>query len=144
MSHRIDRDDGGVVHAPAPAVVVSIVVKPGDMVSIGDRLAVLEAMKMEMQVTAPFSGKVRQIMTIPNVQVDTGAPLVQIDPVAGEEGVVAGERVVFGNSQGCRNDPFSLPPESGRTPGEVDAGFRCGSCPQRAACDGMGCALSRG
>ena len=75
MSHRIERDDGGVVHAPSPAVVVSVAVKPGDMVSAGDRLAVLEAMKMEMQVVAPFSGKVRQVMAIPNVQVDTGAPL---------------------------------------------------------------------
>ena len=69
VSHRIERDDGGVVHAPAPAVVVSIAVKPGDTVAAGDRLAVLEAMKMEMQVVAPFSGKVRQVMTIPNVQV---------------------------------------------------------------------------
>ena len=82
VSHKIDRDDGGVVHAPAPAVVVSIAVKPGDMVAVGERLAVLEAMKMEMQVVAPFSGKVRQVMTIPNVQVDTGAPLLQIDPIA--------------------------------------------------------------
>ncbi len=57
VSHRIERDDGGVVHAPAPAVVVSIAVKPGDMVSAGDRLVVLEAMKMEMQVVAPFLRK---------------------------------------------------------------------------------------
>lgn len=98
VSHRIDRDDGGVVHAPAPAVVVAIAVKPGDMVTTGDRLAVLEAMKMEMQVTAPFSGKVRQVLTIPNVQVDTGAPLVQIDPVAGVDATVSGERVAFGSS----------------------------------------------
>ena len=89
VSHRIDRDDGGVVHAPAPAVVVSIAVKPGDTVAVGDRLAVLEAMKMEMQVVAPFSGKVRQVMAIPNVQVDTGAPLLQIDPVAGDDAVAA-------------------------------------------------------
>src|SRR5262249_695170 len=58
VAHKIDRDDGGVVHAPAPAVVISIAVKPGDTISAGDRLAVLEAMKMEMQVVAPFSGKV--------------------------------------------------------------------------------------
>ncbi len=44
----------------------------------------LEAMKMETQVVAPFSGKVRQIMTIPNVQVDVGAPLLQIEPAADE------------------------------------------------------------
>src|SRR5271165_4174350 len=82
VSHQIDRDDGGVVHAPAPAVVVSILVKAGDTVAVGDRLAVLEAMKMETQVTAPFSGKIRQVLTAPNLQVDTGAPLLQIDPVA--------------------------------------------------------------
>jgi len=82
VSHQIDRDDGGVVHAPAPAVVVSILVKPGDTVAVGDRLAVLEAMKMETQIVAPFAGKVRQVMAIPNVQVDTGAPLLQIDPIA--------------------------------------------------------------
>jgi acetyl-CoA carboxylase carboxyltransferase component/pyruvate/2-oxoglutarate dehydrogenase complex dihydrolipoamide acyltransferase (E2) component len=98
VSHRIDRDDGGVVHAPAPAVVVSIAVKPGDTVAVGDRLAVLEAMKMEMQVVAPFSGKVRQVMIIPNVQVDTGAPLLQIDPVADGDAVADAERVVFGAS----------------------------------------------
>jgi len=98
VSHQIARDDGGVVHAPAPAVVVSVAVKPGDTVAVGDRLAVLEAMKMEMQVLAPFSGKVRQVMTIPNVQVDTGAPLLQIDPIADGDTVADSERVVFGTS----------------------------------------------
>jgi acetyl/propionyl-CoA carboxylase alpha subunit/acetyl-CoA carboxylase carboxyltransferase component len=98
VSHQIDRDDGGIVHAPAPAVVVSIAVKPGDTVAAGDRLAVLEAMKMEMPVLAPFSGTVRQVMTIPNVQVDTGAPLLQIDPVADGVTVADAERVVFGAS----------------------------------------------
>jgi len=98
VSHRIDRDDGGVVHAPAPAVVVSILVKAGDTVAVGDRLAVLEAMKMETQVVAAFSGKVRRVMAIPNVQVDTGAPLLQIDPVADDDTVADAERVVFGAS----------------------------------------------
>ena len=85
VSHRIDRDDGGVVRAPSPAVVVSVAVKPGDMVSLGQRLAVLEAMKMETQVVAPFPGKVRQVLAIPNVQVDAGAPLLQIEPAADPE-----------------------------------------------------------
>lgn len=98
FSHRIDRDEGGIVHAQAPAVVVSVAVKPGDVVSLGDRLAVLEAMKMEMQVLAPFSGKVRQVMAIPNVQVDTGAPLLQLEPVAGEQPKSAEEKIVFGAS----------------------------------------------
>jgi acetyl-CoA carboxylase carboxyltransferase component/biotin carboxyl carrier protein len=98
VSHHIDRDDGGVLRAPAPAVVVSILVKPGDTVVAGDRLAVLEAMKMETQVVAPFSGKVRQVMTIPNVQVDTGAPLLQIDAVASDDTVMDAKRVTFGTS----------------------------------------------
>ncbi|HUO15261.1 MAG TPA: carboxyl transferase domain-containing protein [Verrucomicrobiae bacterium] len=98
VSHRIDRDDGGVVHAPAPAVVVSIAVKAGDTVSVGERLAVLEAMKMETQIVAPFSGTVRQVMAIPNVQVDTGTPLLQIDPDSGADTSEDAERVVFGTS----------------------------------------------
>ncbi len=99
VSHQIDRNDGGVVHAPAPAVVVSIAVKPGDTVSVGDRLAVLEAMKMEMQVTAPFSGTIRQVMTMRNVQVDAGAPLVQIDPSTADHTVSPAGRMEFGASR---------------------------------------------
>jgi acetyl/propionyl-CoA carboxylase alpha subunit/acetyl-CoA carboxylase carboxyltransferase component len=98
VSHRIDRDDGGVVHAPAPSVVVSIAVKPGDVVTVGDRLVVLEAMKMEMEVVAPFDGKVRCILTIPNVQVDTGAPLLQVDPAANDETAASLSRVMIGAS----------------------------------------------
>ncbi len=99
VSHRIDRDDGGVVHAPAPSVVVSLAVKPGDVVSAGDRLVVLEAMKMEMEVVAPFPGRVRSVAVIPNVQVDTGAPLMQLDPIATSETAISEEKVVFGSSR---------------------------------------------
>jgi acetyl/propionyl-CoA carboxylase alpha subunit/acetyl-CoA carboxylase carboxyltransferase component len=98
ISHRIDRDDGGIVHAPSPAVVVSIAVQPGDQVSLGDRLAVLEAMKMEMQVVAPFSGRVRQVLTMPNVQVDTGAPLLQLEPDCAENAAATEDQVQFGKS----------------------------------------------
>ncbi|HET7892008.1 MAG TPA: carboxyl transferase domain-containing protein [Candidatus Sulfotelmatobacter sp.] len=97
VAHQLDRDDGGVVHAPAPSVVVSIAVKAGDTVEVGDRLAVLEAMKMETQVVAPFSGKVRKVMTMPNVQVDAGAPLLQIDAVASDETAASQQRVNFGD-----------------------------------------------
>lgn len=83
VSHRVDRDDGGIVRSPAPSVVVSITVEPGDTVSAGDPVAVLEAMKMEMRVVAPFSGKVRNVMTMPHVQVAAGAPLLQIEPAVG-------------------------------------------------------------
>jgi len=109
-SHRVDRDDGGVVHAPAPAVVVSIAVKPGDTVAVGDTLAVLEAMKMETQVVAPFSGKVRSVMTMPNVQVDTGAALVQIEVTDVDETIAPPNRVSFGALQSaCQGGEAVLP-----------------------------------
>ncbi len=113
VSHRVDRDDGGLVHSPSPAVVVSINVKPGDTVSVGDRLAVLEAMKMEMQVVAPFSGRVRQVLTMPNVQVDTGAPLLQIEPDAAGDPVAAEERV-----------DFDTPPVTDRTGEAIESSCR--------------------
>src|SRR5579862_57586 len=86
VSHRVERDDGGVVRAPSPAVVVSIAVQPGDEVAAGDRVAVLEAMKMEMQVVAPFAGKVRQVLAIPNVQVSPGDALLQLEPLTTQTG----------------------------------------------------------
>ncbi len=106
VSHRIDRDDGGIVRAPSPAVVVSIAVKPGDEVKTGERLAVIEAMKMEIQVVAPFSGKIRQVVAIPNVQVSPGDPLLQIEPMAkGREGAkTASQRVSFTNKEAPSNE----------------------------------------
>ncbi len=121
VSHQVHRDDGGVVRAPAPAVVVSILVHAGDTVAAGDRLAVLEAMKMETQVVAQFSGKVRQVMAIPNVQVDTGAALLQIDPSAGDNSVADGERVVFGSSSFSSSTGGSSTGASHATDGDREA-----------------------
>ena len=112
VAHQVDRDDGGVIHAPAPAVVVSIAVKVGDTVCAGDRLAVLEAMKMETQLLAPFSGKVRSVMTMANVQVDTGAPLIQIEASGVGTGTIEEQesKIVFGAEQPSREteEPLSL------------------------------------
>ncbi len=91
VAHRITHDEGGVIRAPSPAVVVSIDVSPGERVEAGDRLAVIEAMKMETAINAEFVGVVREVPVRPNTQVSTGAPLVVIDPAdsngAGREAV---------------------------------------------------------
>ena len=47
---------------------------------VGDPLVVLESMKMETVVTAAFPARVRSLLVVPNVQVDAGAPLVQLEP----------------------------------------------------------------
>jgi len=68
------------VRSPAPAVVVSVTVTPGDHVNAGDQLAIVECMKMEMAITAPFSGPVVLVFVRSNVQVDLGAPFIFIEP----------------------------------------------------------------
>ena len=88
-THRIIRNDGGVVRAGFPAFVVSLLVEPGDAVAEGDPLAVLESMKMESTITAPYPGEVATVDVMPKAQVSTGAPLLRIrqtdaaNPVAG-------------------------------------------------------------
>jgi biotin carboxyl carrier protein len=80
VPHTFTRDSQGVVTAPAPAIVVSVTVRPGDEVEAGQPLLVLEAMKMETSVDAPFAGRVREVRVVPNVQVGPGDPLVVVDP----------------------------------------------------------------
>ncbi|HXM58122.1 MAG TPA: carboxyl transferase domain-containing protein [Candidatus Dormibacteraeota bacterium] len=77
---RMRSGDAGLVRAPSPAVVVSVLVAPGDRVSAGAAVAVLEAMKMESAVLAPISGTVGRVLVNANVQVGAGTPLVQIEP----------------------------------------------------------------
>ena len=77
-AHAVFRDDGGVVRCPGPAFVLSVLVKPGDEVGEGDPLAVVESMKMETTITAPFAGTVASVETAANVQIEAGAPVVRI------------------------------------------------------------------
>ncbi len=95
VAHRIARDDGGLVRSPAPAVVVSIPVAVGDEVDAGGVVAVVEAMKMETSLTAPFRGRVRAVLAGTNVLVAAQAPLVALEPLEGDPAPAAGERISF-------------------------------------------------
>ncbi|GAC1324374.1 MAG: biotin carboxylase N-terminal domain-containing protein [Mycobacteriales bacterium] len=94
-SHRITRDEAGVVRAPAPAVVVAVRVVPGQAVEAGQTVAVLESMKMETPVRAPYAGRVREVLVAVNSQVDAGAAVLRLDRAGGGTDVVPGERVTF-------------------------------------------------
>jgi acetyl/propionyl-CoA carboxylase alpha subunit/acetyl-CoA carboxylase carboxyltransferase component len=84
VPHTFTRERQGVVRSPSPAVVVSVAVREGDAVQAGDRLLVIEAMKMETALLAPCPGRVRAVLVMCNVQVAAAAPLVVIEPPAGE------------------------------------------------------------
>ncbi|TIC89373.1 ATP-grasp domain-containing protein [Nocardioides sp. GY 10113] len=82
VTHRVSRDEGGVLRSPAPALVVATPTQVGDVVEAGAPVLVLESMKMETVLVAPFAAKVREVLVIAGSQVETGAALVRLDPVA--------------------------------------------------------------
>jgi acetyl/propionyl-CoA carboxylase alpha subunit/acetyl-CoA carboxylase carboxyltransferase component len=95
LPHRVVREGAGVVRAPSPAVVVSVAVKPGDLVAAGDRLVTLEAMKCYIEVAAEQSGRVREVLVLANTQVGPGKPLLVIEAEDGGAAVAAAPRARF-------------------------------------------------
>ena len=92
-THRITRDEGGVLRSPAPALVVAVPVAVGDEVPAGAPVLVLESMKMETVVVAPFAARVRSLLVTAGGQVETGMPMIRLEPtgdLAEESAVVAG------------------------------------------------------
>ena len=99
----------GVVRAPGSALVVSIPVSPGHVVEAGDVVAVVEAMKMESSLTAPFRGRVKQVLVGENVHVAAQAPLVALEPIEQPAQAAAGRAPVVrvpGEAEGCRARPL--------------------------------------
>ncbi len=68
----------GQITAPMPGKVLGLFVKAGDAVKAGDRLAVLEAMKMEHRLTAPFDATVDAVSVAAGAQVTEGTLLVTL------------------------------------------------------------------
>ena len=72
----------GVLVAPMHGTVAVVDVVAGDAVDDGQRLVVLEAMKMEHAVVADVAGTVAEVVAA-GAQVATGDLLVRLEPVAG-------------------------------------------------------------
>ena len=73
-----DSVKGRMVECPMPGSVIEVTVKVGAKVNKGDKLLVLESMKMENDITADFSGVVRRILVKAGDSVQVGAPMVEI------------------------------------------------------------------
>lgn len=69
-----------------PALVVEVLVREGETVSAGQKLVLLESMKMVLPIQAPHDGIVRALHCQPGQAVEAGLPLVSLDPLppAGE------------------------------------------------------------
>lgn len=68
-----------VTLSPMPGLVKSVHVKAGQDVSAGDRLVVLEAMKMEHSLTAWRDGVIAEVLASAGEQVEAGAPLIRLE-----------------------------------------------------------------
>jgi len=93
-THRVTRDEGGVLRSPAPALVVATPVAVGDRVEAGAPVLVLESMKMETVLHAPYAAQVRELFVSTGGQVETGTPVVRLEPVAEDEVSTPGAPVV--------------------------------------------------
>ncbi|QGF22882.1 carboxyl transferase domain-containing protein [Raineyella fluvialis] len=89
VTHRVSRDEGGVVRSPAPALVVATPVAVGDVVEAGAPVIVLESMKMETVLPAPFTARVKELQVMTGSQVETLAPLIRLEPIGDTDEVAA-------------------------------------------------------
>ncbi|MFJ6199270.1 carboxyl transferase domain-containing protein [Micromonospora sp. NPDC092111] len=85
VTHRVSRDEGGVVRSPMPALVVATPLQAGDEVEAGAPVLVLEAMKMETVLRAPFRARLKECAVSVGSQVEAGAPLLRLEPLTDDE-----------------------------------------------------------
>tara|TARA_R110002049_G_scaffold23545_2_gene83264 strand:+ start:79342 stop:81288 length:1947 start_codon:yes stop_codon:yes gene_type:complete len=74
--------DGNIIEAPMPGLLRAVDAKVGQKVAKGDRLAVLEAMKMEHALLAARDGVVAEVLAAAGDQVEAGAALVRLEAEA--------------------------------------------------------------
>lgn len=84
VQRRLTRDpdeSSGALIAAMPGQVMKVAVTEGDRVAQGETLAVLEAMKMELRVTAPYAGRVDKVHCVVGDVVDRGQVLLELAPL---------------------------------------------------------------
>ena len=69
----------GMLHSPMPGRIIAVDVAQGDSVKKGQRLMVIEAMKMEQGIVAPFDGVVSELKAVADAQISEGALLARVE-----------------------------------------------------------------
>lgn len=82
--HRGFQEEVGDMRTPMPARVSALEVSLGEMVRKGQVLMILEAMKMEHKIQAPFSGEVKEILVSQGDHVDGGKILLKLEELEDE------------------------------------------------------------
>jgi len=72
--------EGETVVAPMPGLIVAMRVRPGETVAAGQAVAVVEAMKMQNELSARHGGIVSAVLVREREAVSAGQPLVRIRP----------------------------------------------------------------
>jgi pyruvate carboxylase len=80
VHRKADESDPGQIGAPMPGMIIAVSVKPGDEVSPGERMFVIEAMKMETAVYAETAGVVKEIVTSPGTRVEPHDLVLVLEP----------------------------------------------------------------
>ncbi len=62
-----------------PGLVKAVFVTAGDQVALGDRLAILEAMKMEHVMQAGRAGRGREVLVSAGDQIEAGAAMIRLE-----------------------------------------------------------------
>ncbi len=78
-SRRARAAGGGDLTAQMPGQVREVLVAAGAAVERGQPLLLLEAMKMEIRITAPADGRIKRVLVQPGAVVDRGQRLLEID-----------------------------------------------------------------
>jgi biotin carboxyl carrier protein len=68
------------IAAPMPGLVVAIKVRPGDRVSAGQPVVVVEAMKMQNELAPRHDGVVRDVLVGERASVSAGQALIRLGP----------------------------------------------------------------
>ena len=85
-AYRLDRmrtsgltvDGEAIVASPMPGIIVAVPVNVGDVVTHGQKVVILESMKMENELRAPCDGVVTHVHVTPGVSVEKDQALIGI------------------------------------------------------------------